>query len=688
MLFNTIKNTTSSISVIAICFVSLAILYFSIQEHEKLYFESVKGDLDALSENMSSDLVPLLAEQPDEFELATMLLRLDRYDNVKYAFIYDNSWLPLQSYQGKAFPHLHTKSLEQYGGIKTKLPDVHVDKDELVALKLIGDELFPLGYLRIVLDSSGPLNKSKQSLLKQVLPITLLLLIVVFSFLLWVQERLFFPLSRLSRIAQKIQKTHDYSLKINIKGKHEVTSLSSDLNLMMETINQETQKNKQYTDRLMEQQEVMEQLASFDTLTGLPNRQFFMDTLKKELTEAQDEVRDLTLMYFDLDGFKGVNDSFGHEIGDLVLIEVCRRTKLSLREGDLISRIGGDEFLVLLHNEPSEIELLQISERLVNNLNVPFKVRTWEIHIGVSIGIAKASDSNFNVSEFISNADTAMYRSKLTGRSRHTLFIPEMMEEHKRRLLIANSIANAIKYDEFCLHYQGKVNFSRDIVGYEALIRWNSDALGGISPAEFIPIAEQSGKVLSITKWVIKRVCIEIEHLIALHGNQLVISLNLSAFDIKNIALVDYIKEMFAQYGVSASNIEFEVTESAYLDNFELANEFISQLRGMGCSIALDDFGAGYSSLGYLTKIDLNTLKIDKQFVDHLCISKKNTLITKSIIQMAKQLDLKVCAEGVETNLQADYLIAHGCNQLQGYLFSKPTNLADIKKLFLDKKLQ
>lgn len=678
MLFNTIKNTTSSISVIAICFVSLAILYFSIQEHETLYFESVKGDLDALSENMSSDLVPLLAVQPDQFELATMLLRLDRYENVKYAFIYDNNWHPLQSYQGKAFTQIQSKSFEQYEGVKTKLPGVYVDKNELVALKLVGDQLFPLGYLRIVLDSSGPLNRSKQSLLKQVLPITLVLLIVVFAFLLWVQARLFSPLSRLSHIAQKIQKTHDYSLKINIKGKQEVTSLSTDLNFMMETINQETQKNKKYTSKLMEQQKTMERLANFDGLTGLPNRQFFMETLRLELSKAKRENRNLVLMYFDLDGFKGVNDSFGHEVGDLVLLEVCNRCKVILRDGDLISRLGGDEFLILLHNDPNELELYQLSERLVAGLNKPFHIRSWEVQIGMSIGIAQAKDSHFNVSEFVSNADIAMYRSKMAGRSRHTVFVPEMMEENKRRLLIANSIANAIKEDEFDIHYQGKVNSDAAVVGYEALIRWKSDTLGVISPAEFIPIAEQSGKILSITKWVIEKVCQELEQVLSLHNNTIVVSLNLSAFDIKNIALVDYIKDMFAQYKVDTSNIEFEVTESAYLDNFELANQFISQLREMGCSIALDDFGAGYSSLGYLTQIELNTLKIDKQFVDNLNVSVRSTLITKTIIEMAKQLNLKICAEGVETREQANFLISNGCHQLQGYFFSKP---ASLKKL-------
>ncbi|MDU0353510.1 hypothetical protein RS130_05830 [Paraglaciecola aquimarina] len=298
MLFKTIKNTTSSISALAICIVSLTILFLSIKVHEQLYFESVKGDLDALSENMSSDLVPLLAIQPDDFELATLLLRLDRYDNVKYAYIFDNKWKILQNYHGVAYAKNTSTTATQLDEFKGKDSGVYVHNDELIAIKLVGDKRLPLGYLIIVHDSSGPLNKSKLSLLKQVLPLTLIVLIVFIFILFWIQGRLFKPLSSLSRLAQKIQKTNDYSLKIEIRGKEEVSSLSKDLSLMMETINQETQKNKEYTEKLMEQQKAMERLANFDGLTGLPNRQFFMENLRLELAKAERADKNLGVNVF------------------------------------------------------------------------------------------------------------------------------------------------------------------------------------------------------------------------------------------------------------------------------------------------------------------------------------------------------------------------------------------------------
>ena len=268
-----------------------------------------------------------------------------------------------------------------------------------------------------------------------------------------------------------------------------------------------------------------------------------------------------------------------------------------------------------------------------------------------------------------------MYRSKTAGRSTHTVFIPEMMEDNKRKLLIANSIASAIKNDEFAVYYQGKVSPNETTVGYKALLRWSSDSLGFVSPAEFIPIAEQSGKILPITKWVLERVCKDFKQLCGLNNSEVTISVNLSAHDIKNLQLVNFIKNLFIKYSVDPRLIEFEVTESAYLENLDMANEFLTQLRDIGSSVALDDFGTGYSSLGYLTQINLNTLKIDKQFVDNLNVSERSTLITKTIIEMAKQLKLQICAEGVETREQAAFLIESGCHQLQGFLFAKPTSL-------------
>lgn len=659
----------------SICFVCAAVLFVTIQEHENLYLDFVKKDLDSMSENMTNDLVPLLASKPDIFDLTTILLRLDRYESVKYAVIFDINWGEKQVYIGELAiessltTQLNRKEFTHY------MPGIKLFKGELVVTKLIGDLRFPLGYLQIVYDIAHPLQLSKSNLLRQVLPLTGALLSIVIIGLFWLQGRLFSPLTHLSLLAKNIGHTKDYSLRIDVRGKQEVAELSHNINNMMETISSETEKNNKYNKQLKKQQSAMERLANFDSLTGLPNRQFFMENLREELAKANRLNTGLVLLYIDLDGFKEVNDSFGHEVGDKVLIGIGQRIKKFLREGDIISRLGGDEFLVLLHNYPDDLMLYEIVERLISELSAPFTVGTWEVQVGASIGIAQACDSNFSLDQFVTNADIAMYISKLAGRNTHTMFIPEMLDDKKRRLLIANSIIPGLHKNEFFAVYQAKVTPGGIIVGYEALIRWKNKKTGMVSPVEFIPLAEQSGKISLVTRWILERVCEDLPKLIQLNNKNIIVSINLSAHDIRNPIFIKHIESLFLQYNINPATIEFEITESSYLENFDKANDFLNKIRLLGCTIALDDFGTGYSSLGYLTKIKVDTLKIDKQFVEIIGVSEQGTLITKTIIEMAKQLNLKICAEGVETQEQLEFLKNNGCHQIQGYLFSKPQTL-------------
>ena len=679
MLFSSIRTTLIVFTVTAILIASFSVLTFSIIEHENLYREAVKSDLDGLSANMANDLVALMVNQPDPFELAALLLRLDRYDNVKYAKIFNRELTPLQRYYGPAVNRgEQMPALDEAIDLKSMQIGVSDTKSELIALKLIGEEQLPLGYLLIVNDIRGPLDQSKRALFLSALPFTLLVVgqSIVVVFLL--HYKMLLPLTRLSEFARNVEQSKDYSLRIDIKGRHEVAALSHNINRMMSAINTETDKNLKQTRELVDQRKAMERLANFDTLTGLPNRQFFMENLLIELARAKRATQDVALMFFDLDGFKGVNDSFGHEIGDLLLIEISKRVKAYMREGDLVSRLGGDEFLILLHNDPDELTLVNIANRIIDGLREPVRIDKWEINIGVSIGIARASDADYDLSRFVSNADVAMYRSKMSGRGIYTIFAKEMMEDARRKLQIASSISSAIKHDEFELVYQGKVSPQENLIGFEAMLRWHSPKLGAVFPNEFIPIAEQSGKIVSVTRWVLERLCCEMPQIHQLAGKKLAVSVNLSALDLKNPGLFAFIQGLLDTYQVDPVCLEFEVTESAYLENFEMANSFFQAASQAGFSLALDDFGTGYSSLSYLTKIPINTLKIDKQFVHNLGSSDKDCLVTEAIIGMAKRLKLNICAEGVETREQLEFLVQNGCNQLQGYLFFKPTRLQDL----------
>lgn len=678
-LFRSIKTSLIILTVAAILVTSMSVLLFSISEHEKLYVDSVESDLNGLSENMSNDLIPLLVNEIDKFELASVLLRLDRYPNIKIARVYKPNLTMLQEYLGRASSTLNSQEpISEIIDVENLSLGMGRGQSQLYAYKLIGDERLPLGYLYIATDIAGPIKQSNISLFYQVLPPTIISLLLAIFIAFWLHHKMLFPLTLLSRFAKQVELSKDYSLRADIDGKHEVAELSCNINQMMETINTEVEKNRKQTYQLIEQQKTMERLANFDSLTGLPNRQFFMENLRIELARAKRDGQDVALMFFDLDGFKTVNDSLGHETGDLLLIEVSKRVKQYLREGDLVSRLGGDEFLILLYDSPDDLMLVTIANRIIDGLKEPFSVESWELQVGVSIGIARGRDADYNLSNFVSNADIAMYRSKMAGRGSYTIFAPEMMEDNKRKLLIASSINQAIKDNEFCLHYQAKVSPEEELIGFEALIRWNSSVLGFVSPGEFIPIAEQSGKIVSVTQWVLERLCKDLPEIQRQFKGEISVSVNLSALDLKNPSLLEFINHLFQLHDVDPKLIEFEVTESAYLENFDMATHFFQSLNDVGCSIALDDFGTGYSSLSYLTQIPIHTLKIDKQFVDNLGLSDRNTLVTSTIIDMAKRLQLNICAEGVETREQFDFLVKSGCQQLQGYLFSKPTALSDL----------
>lgn len=680
MIFKTIRSTLTAFNSLAIAVLCVAVLSFSIFVHEDLYREAVTSDLDGLSNNMALDLFGVLnASEVDTISITTLLLRLEEYENVKYAVVFDANYKQLDIYAGQTLQVAETLDIEvDLAQLSTFELGMSTKNGELISYKLIGEQNFPSGYLLIVNDLQKPMNRSKLSLLLKVLPLTFVVIGIGIAMSLWLNSKMLLPFQKLARLAHKIKETNDYSIDINVDGKKEVIDLSKEISGMMDTIHSEELKNKRYTEQLMQQRRDMERLANFDSLTGLPNRQYFMETLRTSLRTAQLESEDMVLMYFDLDGFKGVNDTHGHEVGDKLLIEASKRTQRFLRHGDIIARLGGDEFLILLYNDPNGFVVTDIAERIIKEISKPFHINDWEVQISASIGVARATEANYNLSDFVSNADVAMYKSKEEGKNTHTIFVPAMMEDNKRRLLIANSIAGGLKNNEFQVYYQPKVNAQENIVGFEALLRWTSPELGFVSPVEFIVIAEQSGKINKITEWLLREVLFDYAKILEHFGDETVIAVNLSAHDLMNTKTLDLITALYERYLINPACIEFEVTESTYLENFDMANAFFENIRSLGSSIALDDFGTGYSSLSYLTQIQLNTLKIDKQFVDKLGISERSTLVTKTVIEMAKQLNLNICAEGVETREQMEFLVAHGCHQLQGYLFGKPIDLTTL----------
>lgn len=676
-----LRSEIAAITLFSITLVSTLILWFSVNVYEELYQEFVAEELESLSENLANDLLPFIGEQSDTFSIARTMLRMDQYEHIEYAKVFNNQGDLLSAYHSPQIMQSDTlyRHRELTNELLLTLPlGLDIAPDCIIVVKRIGDPQYSQGRLIISYDLSQALSSSQAKLISSVLPFAGLLVLVAVILVLELQRRSLSPLHQLIHKMRRIEDTKDYDVAVEETGKKEIAELTRGFNSMMSDINRQVEANRQKNALLLRQQEQMEQLANFDSLTGLPNRQFLMTSLSIELARAKRDNRELALMFLDLDGFKLVNDSFGHDVGDKLLCRAADIASECLRKGDILGRLGGDEFIIMLSNNPLITQLKDVAQRLIDNLSMPHHVDEWKIYTGVSIGISLATECDYQASDMVTNADIAMYRSKRNGRGQFTLFTQEMQDDNRRMVRIATNIAYAVESDELSLHYQPKVDCHGVVQGFEALIRWYSKELGFVPPNEFIPIAEQSDKISMITRWVITQVCRDLPALLAAYGDAIRVSLNLSAHDLKNPKVTEFIVDKMRSLPIAPSTVEFEITESAYLESFHAGNVFFETLRGFGCKIALDDFGTGYSSLSYLTEFNIDTLKIDRQFTSQIGASKRSGLITNTIIEMARHLKLTVCAEGVETHEQAHFLIHHKCDLLQGYLYGRPEPLSTV----------
>lgn len=686
-MFSSISSRIIAATIVLVVICSGSFLLLSMKEHEAIYKDTVIGHLEALSGNLAEDLVPILGDEDAPLELATKLLDLEVYEHVKYALVFDDKGQLVQRYLAPAFMReAHPGQKLPSFDLDDVSPGVQIIKGELVAYRPIGDLAYTLGYLLIVNEYQEPLGQSNMALVVSSLPIALSILVVMIALTVTLNWHLLSPLTQLARFTNSIDSSSNYHLRVECQGDDEVSNLGKNINAMLSRIEAQSDKNQEYTDALEQQQRALKKLANYDTLTNLPNRKFLMEALRIDLARSKRKQTNLMILFLDLDNFKGINDSLGHEAGDALLIRVSKLITKQLREGDVLARLGGDEFLVLLNDIEDQVVSLgiKVAERIISVLEDPIMLGEWEVQTGVSIGIADAISSDYDPETIIRNADMAMYQAKESGRNTYALFQQELQAQTMRKMVIANSLGKAIQDSEFCVNYHVKVGLNGRVNGLEALIRWPSSAHGMISPAEFIPVAEHSGKITAISRWVLQRVFSDSAEIFAITSEPLVVSINLSAYDIKDPNFIEFIRDQIVMHKVSASNFEFEITESAYLDNFDEAIEFIRQLREMGFSIALDDFGTGYSSLSYLTQLAIDTLKVDQKFVRVMEQSPRDRMIIEAIISLAHRLELNVCAEGVETAQQMDFLAEQGVHQLQGYYFSKPCPLDDMANCIMD----
>ncbi|MGN7612084.1 sensor domain-containing protein [Magnetococcales bacterium HHB-1] len=431
--------------------------------------------------------------------------------------------------------------------------------------------------------------------------------------------------------------------------------------------------------RVKEVEDKLERLAFFDGLTGLPNRTFFKTQLEHEFRSANRRRTKLALLFMDLDNFKNINDTLGHEAGDRLLTIMGQRIRSCVRDSDTVSRLGGDEFTVILTDIDNASNVSYVAQNIRKILQKPVKLNEHQVVVGGSIGIAIYPDDGNRLDTLIKNADTAMYHAKESGRNTFAFFTTKLNTQVMRRLELESGLRQALEKNQFQLHYQPKIDFnSGQVSGMEALIRWEKPDDGLVSPAEFIPIAEESGLIKEIGLQVLEQACFDMQDLIRQDIKPIPCSVNLSTRQLMDKNLIDHIQRVLEMTHLPPHLLELEITESTLADDVESTIAQLTAIREMDIAISIDDFGTGYSSLSYLKRFPINTLKIDRSFVMDLPEDNDDVAIVRAIISMAHSLGLDTVAEGVETEEQGKFLNNHGCQYMQGYFFSRPLPYTDL----------
>jgi len=434
-------------------------------------------------------------------------------------------------------------------------------------------------------------------------------------------------------------------------------------------------------------EETIKYQAFYDSLTDLPNRLLLKDRIDFQISHSKCTKQSLAIMYLDLDRFKLINDTLGHDMGDKLLKEIAVRLKSCVNETDIVARMGGDEFVILLPDITYEENIGNIASKILQTISKPIFINSHELYISVSIGVTICPNDGKDVETLLTNADVAMYRAKEKGKNNFQLYTPALNEKALERLAMENSLRRALDYNEFVVYYQPKVSTKTEqIIGMEALIRWQHPNLGIVPPAKFIPLAEETGLIIPIGEWVLRTACSQNKAFQNSGLPPLTVAVNLSALQFQLQDLIKMVSTVLEETELDPHYLELEITESIAMQNVDHTIKIINELKAMGIKFAIDDFGTGYSSLSQLNSFSVNKLKIDKSFVSKIDGVKDHSIIASTVLALGKSMELGVVAEGVENQEQVNFFKLNKCDEMQGYFFGKPMPKEDFE-VFYYKKL-
>ncbi len=440
--------------------------------------------------------------------------------------------------------------------------------------------------------------------------------------------------------------------------------------------------------KLMEQKDVLYHQAHHDALTGLPNRVLFNDRLAYGINKASAKNRQLALFFIDLDQFKQINDSLGHDIGDRVLKVVAERLKAKIRKNDTLARLGGDEFIIIIENYKDVTMLSQLAQSILDVLIQPIHIAGQTLYTSCSIGISLYPDDDTSSEHLLKYADAAMYKAKEEGRNNYQFYRTEMTKDAYESIMMRAGLRQALLHNEFMVYYQPQIDaVTGELKGMEALLRWNHPTLGLLLPSKFLRLAEESGIIVEIDRWVMKTAMLQFNRWYKEGLTPGILALNLSLTHLRREDYIEFLSATIDEIYFRSEWLELEIIESEVMKKFDEVISKLKLIKNLGIGIAIDDFGTGHSSLSYLNKLPVHKLKIDKSFIDDVPGNEEDMAIIKAIIALANNLNLTILAEGVETEIQKDFLVENGCNCIQGYYFAAAMSAEEIQKKYFSKKL-
>ena len=482
------------------------------------------------------------------------------------------------------------------------------------------------------------------------------------------QRRISKPVSQLAAAMNRVTADGTFEARVSVEGRDEIAQLAAGFNRMIIELEHRNQVARNAESQLVEQ-------ARTDSLTGLPNRRHLVEQLEQELKRLHTEKWIIGLLYIDLDGFKLVNDSLGHGIGDLLLCEVAKRLKARVRATDTLARVGGDEFTVILTGLEREGDATVAADGLIQCLSRSFVIEGTEITIGASIGISTKRPSGGDDPDLMKQADSAMYAAKRSGKNRAVFFSPELGLMARERLTLERELRGAIGRGEIYVEYQPEFSTTTGrLVRFEALARWKHPHLGDISPARFIPVAEESGLIYGLGEFVMEQACRECIEWQRMSSAPIQVAVNVSALQFMSEMFVEEVATILQRTGIKPELLQVELTESVMIGSLHHSAEKMKKLRSMGVTLAMDDFGTGYSSLGYLSGLPFSALKIDRVFVRNLHSSPESSTMLRSMIELGKKMGMRVIVEGVEEESQLEAVVEMGADEVQGYLVGRPSS--------------